>query len=200
MCQRSLQQVKYYAPLKLNGRHGKLTTYERRIEKIISIAWNEINAIHCIALLLIWPKLRVARKQLQERLKSWVKFLPGGSYGKWHECTQQHCSLAGSQISWNSLYICKIKRIQKSFGEKKDMLGVWKRKLGVYGASSKQWRPVVLLSPGPTVSVSGVELQGQRKPPILCWKEMIIYHLVIHRDWVTRLTQRKAQRHQGRVG
>lgn len=24
------------------------------------------------------------------------------------------------------------------------------------------------LSPGPTVSVSGVELQGQRKPPILC--------------------------------
>lgn len=29
---------------------------------------------------------------------------------------------------------------------------------------------------------------ASEEPPILCWKEMIIYHLVIHRDWVTRLT------------
>lgn len=58
----------------------------------------------------------------------------------------------------------------------------------MYSANSKQWRLVVALSLGPTVGASEVELQGQRKPPILCWKEMIIYHLVIHRDWVTRLT------------
>lgn len=52
----------------------------------------------------------------------------------------------------------------------------------MYSANSKQWRLVVALSLGPTVGASEVELQGQRKPPILCWKEMIIYHLVIHRD------------------
>lgn len=75
MCQRSLQQVKYHAPLKLNGRHGKLTTYERKIEKIISIARNEINAIHSIALLLIWPKLGVARKQVQKKIKVMSKIL-----------------------------------------------------------------------------------------------------------------------------
>lgn len=37
-----------------------------------------------------------------------------------------------------------------------------------------------------SICVSEVEPQGQTKPPMLCWKEMIIYHLVIHRDWVTR--------------
>lgn len=37
----------------------------------------------------------------------------------------------------------------------------------------------------PSVCVSEVELLGQEKPPILCWKEMIIYHLVIHGDKVT---------------
>lgn len=55
----------------------------------------------------------------------------------------------------------------------------------------KQWQFVVLLSFCPTVSASEVELQGQRKPPILSWKEVIIYHLVIQRDWVTRAEGRK---------
>lgn len=46
----------------------------------------------------------------------------------------------------------------------------------------------LLSSLRPTVFAREVELQGQRKPPILSRKEMIIYHLVIHTDRVTRLT------------
>lgn len=50
----------------------------------------------------------------------------------------------------------------------------------------------------PSVCASGVELQGQAKPPILCWKEMIIYHLVIHGDRVTRAKGGTAYRDGGR--
>lgn len=42
---------------------------------------------------------------------------------------------------------------------------------------------VDLLHPCPVVCLS--EGEGQRKPPIIVWKEMIIYHPVIRGDWIT---------------
>lgn len=116
-----------------------------------------------------------------------------------HSCRLQQCILVKAARFLNKfenldfdLYFCRTYNT--------DIPGVWRRKLGAYSACSKQWQFVALLSLCPNVSVSEVELQGQRKPPILCWKEMIIYHLVIHRDWVTRLPGRKAQRDRGRSG
>lgn len=44
---------------------------------------------------------------------------------------------------------------------------------------------VDLLHPCPVVCLS--EGEDQRKPPIIVWKEMIIYHLVIRGNWVTGL-------------
>lgn len=43
--------TKQHAPLKPNGRYGKLTTYERKNEKTISIAWNKINVTDCACIM-----------------------------------------------------------------------------------------------------------------------------------------------------
>lgn len=81
---------------------------------------------------------------------------------------------------------------------------VCRRSLGatrLFGIQSQDPRAleqsVDLLHPCPVVCLSGGE--GQRKPAIIVWKEMIIYHPVIRGDWVTGPTAGGAAWEQERI-